>query len=126
MPTTKVLVIEDNAMNMELAIDLLRIQGHDVLAARSAEEVMRILQDVTPDLILMDIQLPGMNGLDLTRRLKENRRTRGIPIIATTAYAMTGDHERALKAGCSGYIPKPINIEQFSRVIRNVLASHGR
>lgn len=123
MPTTKVLVIEDNPMNMELATDLLRIHGHEVLQARTADEALRVLQGEIPDLILMDIQLPGLNGLDLTKSLKEDRRTKEIPIIAITAYAMMGDDERAFEAGCDGYIPKPINFEQFSQVVEEVLRS---
>ena len=126
MAAAKVLVIEDNPMNMELAIDLLRIQGHEVLAARTADEALSLLQEVTPDLILMDIQLPGLSGLDLTRRLKEDDRTKEIPIIAITAYAMMGDDEKAFEAGCEGYIPKPINFQQFSKVVGDVLASRGR
>lgn len=125
MPAAKVLVIEDNPMNMELAIDLLRIQGHEVLAAKTAGEALSLLQEVTPDLILMDIQLPGLNGLDLTRRLKEDGRTKGIPIIAITAYATMGDHERALEAGCDGNIPKPIDFDQFTREVGDVLRSRG-
>jgi CheY-like chemotaxis protein len=123
MTTAKVLVIEDNPMNMELATDLIRIQGHEVLAARTAGDALNLLEKVRPDLILMDVQLPGLSGLELARRLKEDCRTRGIPIIAITAYAMMGDHEKALDAGCSGYISKPIIFKQFSRVIEDILAS---
>jgi two-component system cell cycle response regulator DivK len=82
MPTAKVLVIEDNPMNMELASDLLRARGYDVLQAATALEALGVLQEFKPDLILMDIQLPGLNGLDLTKRLKEDPRTKEIPIIA--------------------------------------------
>jgi CheY-like chemotaxis protein len=121
MPAARVLVIEDNPMNMELVSDLLRIEGHHVLEARTAFEALNLLRDVTPDLILMDIQLPGLNGLDLTRKLKEDQRTSRIPVIAITAYAMMGDDEKALEAGCAGYIPKPIDIQHFSRVVGEVL-----
>ena len=126
MATAKVLVIEDNRMNLELVMDLLRIQGHEALAARTADEALSLLEEVTPDLILMDIQLPGLSGLDLTRHLKEDGRTKEVPIIAITAYAMTGDDEKALKAGCDGYIPKPINFKQFSRVVEDVLGRRGK
>lgn len=122
MPTVKVLVIEDNPMNMELASDLLRAYGYDVLQAATALEALGVLQEAEPDLILMDIQLPGLNGLDLSRRLKEDPRTKEIPIIAMTAYAMKGDEEKVFQAGCSGYIQKPIDTRKFSQVVGDVLS----
>jgi CheY-like chemotaxis protein len=125
MPIARVLVIEDNPMNMELSIDLLRVQGHEVLAARTADEALSLLQQVIPDLILMDIQLPGLSGLDLTKRLREDGRTKAVPIIAITAYAMMGDAEKAFEAGCDGYIPKPINFQQFAQVVEDVLRRRG-
>jgi CheY-like chemotaxis protein len=125
MSTRKVLVIEDNRMNMELASDLLRLQGHEVLQAASAPEALTLLQTTRPDLILLDIQLPGLNGLDLTRNLKEDPRTRAIPIIAITAYAMRGDEEKVLQAGCQGYIPKPVDVEQFFQVVGGILKGNG-
>ncbi|MBI2456899.1 MAG: response regulator [candidate division NC10 bacterium] len=126
MPTAKVLVIEDNPMNMELATDLLRLQGCEVLQAVTAFEALDLLREVTPDLILMDIQLPGLNGLALTRDLREDPRTKDIPIIAITAYAMLGDEEKAVRAGCNAYIPKPIETTKFFQVVGEVLGRrHG-
>lgn len=126
MPPAKVLVIEDNPMNMELATDLLQLQGHEVLQATSAFEALGLLHKVKPDLILMDIQLPGLNGLDLTRELRQDPRTRDIPIIAITAYAMMSDEEKAFQAGCNAYIPKPIETTKFFQVVGDVLSGrHG-
>ncbi len=122
MPTAKVLVIEDNPMNMELATDLLQLQGYEVLQAVTAFEALGLLHQVTPDLILMDIQLPGLNGLDLTRNLRQDPRTKDIPIIAITAYAMMGDEDKAFLAGCNAYIPKPIETTKFFHVVGEVLS----
>jgi len=121
MSPLKVLVVEDNQLNMELACDLLRLQGHDVLQASSGFDAIALLRQVRPDLILMDLQLPGLSGFDVTRTLKQDPRTREIPIIAITAYAMTGDAEKAFEAGCNGYIPKPIDCEQFLQVVGETL-----
>lgn len=121
MTRMRVLVIEDNLMNMELATDILTANGHEVLQAATAPEALALLEETKPDLILMDIQLPGVSGLDLTKRLKADPGTSRIPIVAITSYAMKGDEERALEAGCDGYIPKPIDFEQFYHVVGNVL-----
>lgn len=122
MPTAKVLVIEDNPMNMELATDLLQLQGYEVLQAVTAFEALGLLHQVKPDLTLMDIQLPGLNGLDLTRELRADPRTKDIPIIAITAYAMMGDEEKAFRAGCNAYIPKPFETTKFFQVVGEVLS----
>lgn len=123
MPAATVLVIEDNPVNMELASDLLRIQGYEVLQAFTASEALSLLRNVKPDLILMDVQLPGLNGLDLTRELRADPKTKGLPIIAITAYAMTGDDEKAFRAGCDAYIAKPIEARKLFQVVGDVLAS---
>ena len=126
MPPAKVLVIEDNPMNMELATDLLQLQGYEVLKAVTAFEALGLVHEVKPDLILMDIQLPGLNGLDLTRDLRQDPRTKDIPIIAITAYAMMGDEDKAFRAGCNAYIPKPIETTKFFQVVGDVLRGrHG-
>ncbi len=122
MPTAKVLVIEDNPMNMELATELLQLQGYEVLQAVTAFEALGLLHQVKPDLILMDLQLPGLNGLDLTRNLRQDSRTKDIPIIAITAYAMMGDEDKAFLAGCNAYIPKPIETTKFFQVVGDVLS----
>ena len=121
MPARRVLVIEDNRMNLELACDLLRAYGHEVLQAASALEALALIERTVPDLVLMDIQLPGLDGLALTRNLKENPRTKEVPIIAVTAYAMMGDKEKVLQAGCDGYVAKPFSPRQLLAKVREFL-----
>ncbi len=113
MAGKKILVVEDNAVNRRLAEFLLRSNGYRVTEASTAQEAFELLKADRPDLILMDIQLPGMDGLEATRKLKENPATRDIPVVAVTSYAMTGDREKALAAGCAGYITKPIDKTTF-------------
>ncbi|HUE96179.1 MAG TPA: response regulator [Longimicrobiaceae bacterium] len=109
----RVLVIEDNASNMTLATFLLESAGHAVLAATDAEAGLNIARTEHPELILMDIQLPGMDGLEATALLKGDTSTRAIPVIALTALAMKGDEERIRAAGCDGYIAKPLSYREF-------------
>lgn len=119
-----ILLIDDQAMNLELAKELLELDLYDVRTASDAEEALGILADgFRPRLILMDIQLPGMDGLQLTRRLRADPAWREVTIIALTAYAMVGDEQRALAAGCDGYIAKPINTRTFSRSVREALGA---
>lgn len=106
----QILAIDDNPANLKLIRVLLSAHGYDVRTATDAEEALELLAVETPALILMDIQLPGMDGLELSRRLKADPATRGITIVAVTAYAMKGDEARALAAGCDGYLPKPIDV----------------
>jgi two-component system cell cycle response regulator DivK len=115
-----ILLVEDNAANMKLATFLLESAGHVVLPARDAEVGLALARQERPDLILMDIQLPGMDGLAATAQLKADEVTRGIPIIALTALAMKGDEERIRAAGCDGYVAKPLNYRDFLAVV----ASH--
>ena len=110
---TKVLVIEDNAANMTLATFLLQSAGHTVISATDAEAGLTLARDEQPGLILMDIQLPGMDGLQATALLKLDAATRDIPVIALTALAMKGDEERIRAAGCDGYIAKPMRYRDF-------------
>ncbi|MDX1933334.1 MAG: response regulator [Capsulimonadales bacterium] len=117
MAAKKILIIEDNPVNMELATDLLDMAGHTTLQAEDAEKGIRIAREEMPDLILMDIQLPGMDGLQATTILKNDPDTRHLRIVALTAHAMKGDEERALSLGCLGYITKPINTRSFSRLV---------
>jgi two-component system cell cycle response regulator DivK len=109
----KVLIVEDNLANMTLAVFLLQSAGHSVLSARDAEAGLTLARDEQPDLILMDIQLPGMDGLQATALLKRDDATRAIPVIALTALAMKGDEERIRAAGCDGYIAKPMRYQEF-------------
>ena len=108
-----ILVVEDNPTNMTLAVYVLESAGHVVLTATDAEAGLALARSALPDLILMDIQLPGMDGLEATAHLKEGVTTRGIPVIALTALAMKGDEERIRAAGCDGYIAKPMNYKDF-------------
>jgi two-component system cell cycle response regulator DivK len=118
----KVLVVEDNAANMTLAVFLLQSAGHTVLSATDAEAGLTLARDEQPHLILMDIQLPGMDGLQATALLKRAETTRAIPVIALTALAMKGDEERIRSAGCDGYIAKPMRYQEFLATIAAQLA----
>ncbi len=113
----KVLIIEDNPANMTLATFLLQSAGHAVLSASDAESGLTLAHNEQPDLVLMDIQLPGMDGLEATALLKSGATTRDIPVIALTALAMKGDEERIRAAGCDGYIAKPLAYRDFLATI---------
>ncbi|MDT8375459.1 MAG: response regulator [Mariprofundaceae bacterium] len=117
----KILIVEDNPANMKLASNLLKKNGYEVLKAVDAETGIDIARKQLPDLILMDIQLPGMDGLAATGILKEDPATMNIPVIALTAFAMKGDEEKMLGAGCDGYIPKPIRYKEFLDTISTLL-----
>jgi two-component system cell cycle response regulator DivK len=117
-----VLVIEDNPANMTLAAFLLQSKGHTVLKATDAEAGLTMAREEKPALILMDIQLPGMDGLQAIGILKGSPATSGIPVIALTALAMKGDEERIRAAGCDGYIAKPIRYKDFLASIEETLA----
>ena len=122
MTGARILVVDDNALNAKLVQVLLAEDGHEVRVASSAEEALRVLQSFAPRIVLMDLQLPGMDGLELTRCLKTDAARRDLIVVALTAYAMKGDRERALAAGCDGYITKPIDTERFSRLIEDYLS----
>src|SRR5260221_490905 len=109
----QILVVDDNPTNLKLACDVLACEGHRVLSAEHAEQALAILKDSKPDLILMDISMPGMDGLTLTRKLKAADDTKNIIIVALTASAMKGDEQRVADAGCDGYISKPIDTRKF-------------
>jgi two-component system, cell cycle response regulator DivK len=117
----KVLVIEDNPTNMKLAHLLLKTSGHDVLQAVNALDGIDIARKELPAVILMDIQLPGMDGLTATRMLKQESITSHIKIIALTAFAMKGDEEKMRQAGCDGYIAKPIRYKEFLETVDGLL-----
>ena len=117
-----ILIVEDNAANMTLALYLLETGGHRVLTATDAEAGLALARGEHPDLILMDIQLPGMDGLEATQQLKRDASTRDIPVIALTALAMKGDEERILAAGCDGYIAKPMRYKEFLATVAEQLA----
>ena len=118
MPTVPtILVIEDNPANMKLAELLLHNAGHATLTAGDAETGVALARELLPDLILMDIHLPGMDGLSVVKEMKTDARTRRIPILALTAHAMSGDREKAIAAGCDDYHPKPVD---FARLLTQI------
>ena len=119
--TARILVVEDNKLNLELATELLKSSGYTVLQSRSAEEGLRVAREQRPDLILMDVRLPGMDGLAAVRVLKQDPDTRMIPAVAMTAQAMRGDEEAARDAGFDAYVTKPIDTRAFPRVIARLL-----
>ncbi len=124
-PTKRILVVDDNPRNLKLAFDVLEDAGYEVVEAVNAEEAQSMIDRNLPDLILMDIALPGMDGLTLTRKIKANERTKHIRIIALTAFAMKGDDQKALAAGCDGYITKPIDIHQLPVQVAEILGGSG-
>lgn len=121
MAQNSILVVDDNPLNLKLTRILLAAHGYEVRTAMDSKEALAVLDSFQPRLILMDIQLPGMNGLELTRRLKADPATRDIVVLALTAYAMKGDEHRAREAGCNGYIAKPIDTRSLAAVVREYL-----
>ena len=121
MSTKTILVVEDNALNMKLVKSLLRIGKHDMIEAPDAETGITLARDKRPDLILIDIQLPGMDGLTATRIIKEDPSVKDIPIVAFTSFAMEGDEEKAIEVGCAGYITKPLNTQNFLKTVESYL-----
>ena len=119
--SARILVVEDNEVNLMVFTDILTAAGYRVLVARTAEESFAVAGGESPDLILMDIQLPGMDGLEAARTLKANPATSAIPIVALTAHAMPSHRERALEVGCSGFITKPIRSRQFREAVQSYL-----
>ena len=116
-----ILIVEDNPLNMKLFSAMIAAQGYDVLQAEDGVQGLDLARRLHPDLIIMDIQLPNMSGLDVTRNLKADEATRGISIIATTAFAMRGDEEMILASGCDAYMSKPIAISQFLELIETFM-----
>lgn len=119
----RVLVIEDNPLNLELIVDLLEAKDFSVLQACSAEEGLRLAREAAPDLVLMDLSLPGMDGLAATQQLKADPSTRPLPVIALTAHAMSGDRDAAMAAGCDGYLTKPIDTRTFPDQVTRFIGS---
>ena len=121
--THVILVVEDNERNLKLLRDVLEYAGYDVRVARTAEDGIVLAVKEPPDLVLMDLQLPGIDGTEALRRLRENPRTADIPVVAVTAQAMKQDRERALEAGFDGYVEKPISVRAFPEQVRSFLSS---
>ncbi len=117
----KILIVEDNPQNMKIARMVLRPHGYTLLEATDGNEALEMAVSNKPDLILMDMQLPKMNGLEVTRRLRQMSAFSHIPIIAVTAYAMKGDDERIIEAGCDAYLSKPVNTRELPRVVAEML-----
>lgn len=118
-----VLVVDDNPTNLRLMAFLLESAGHLVISAKTADHALQLAHERRPDLILMDIQLPGIDGLEATRRLKRDPATRPIPVIAITAFAMKGDEAPVIAAGCDGYLVKPFRREAFLAAVQSALAA---
>lgn len=121
MAKEAILIVEDNPANLKLVKVLLNAEGYEVHTATNAEEALTLLKTLQPRIILMDIQLPKMDGLELTRQLKADPKYKDIRIIALTAYAMKNDEEKALAAGCDGYIAKPIDVTTLAKTIESYL-----
>ncbi|MGH9811288.1 MAG: response regulator [Terriglobia bacterium] len=119
--TKTVLIVEDNELNMKLFHDLLDAHGYRTLQTRNGMEALALAREHRPDLILMDIQLPEVSGLEVTKWLKEDDQLRMIPVVAVTAFAMKGDEERIREGGCEAYISKPISVSHFLETIRRLL-----
>ena len=117
----RILVVDDNPTNLKLASDILELEGYVIERANDANEAMSIIARAQPDLILMDIELPGMDGLTLTRMLKQDEATKHIAIAALTAFAMKGDDKKALDAGCDAYISKPIDTRKLPAQVSEIL-----
>jgi CheY-like chemotaxis protein len=122
----RILIVDDHPINLKLAADVLSMAGYRVSTASNAEQALTLLHDQRPDAILMDIAMPGMDGLELTRLLRRDSRLTGVPIIALTASAMKGDDIRAIEAGCNGYITKPIDTRRLPDQVADYLPSRGR
>jgi two-component system, cell cycle response regulator DivK len=125
MSAERVLIAEDNEKNMKLFRDVLQVRGYETLEATTGEQAIELATRHTPDLVLMDIQLAGMDGLEALRRLREDERTAAIPVVALTAQAMAGDRERFLEAGFNGYVSKPVNIGEFIGTVRHYCEGRG-
>ena len=117
----RILVVDDNPTNLKLACSVLEMAGYDVSRAENAEVAITFIETTKFDLVLMDIELPGMDGLSLTRLLKLDEKTKDLPVVALTAFAMKGDDQKAFQAGCIGYITKPIDTREFSVQVEGFL-----
>lgn len=117
----RILIVEDNDLNLKLFRDLLNANGYDTVETKEGLEAIGLTRNLQPDLIIMDIQLPEVSGLDITRKIKADNSMRHIPIVAVTAFAMKDDEDRIMRAGCEAYLSKPIAIEHFMVTVRRFL-----
>jgi len=118
-----VMIVEDNELNMKLFNDLLRANGYETLPMRNGHEALDALKEHRPDLIIMDIQLPEISGLEVTKLIKQDEALRSIPVIAVTAFAMKGDEERIRQGGCEGYLSKPISVSTFIETVKSYVGA---
>jgi two-component system cell cycle response regulator DivK len=118
-----VMIVEDNELNMKLFNDLLRANGYDTLPMRNGYDALDALKENRPDLIIMDIQLPEISGLEVTKLIKQDEALRHIPVIAVTAFAMKGDEERIRQGGCEGYLSKPISVSTFIETVKSYVGA---
>ncbi len=116
-----ILIVEDNDLNMKLFNDLLQAHGYETLQTMDGRDVMKLARDHHPDLIIMDIQLPEISGLEVTKMLKADEELKDIPVLAVTAFAMKGDEEKIREGGCEGYIAKPISVPTFLETVAKFL-----
>jgi two-component system cell cycle response regulator DivK len=121
----RILVVEDNPKNMKLVRDVLEFSGYEVIEATSGEDGVRLAEEALPDLILMDLQLPGIDGAETLRRIRVDPRAHDVPVVAVTAFAMEADRERAYASGFTGYVEKPINVRRFTQQVRDFLDLGG-
>jgi two-component system cell cycle response regulator DivK len=119
----RILIVEDNALNMRLLHDVLEAYGYLPITTGRGTAALALAEEHRPDLILMDLQLPDISGLDAVRQLKENATTKDIPVVAVTAFAMVGDERKALTSGCDGYVSKPIMIGDFLRLVERFIGA---
>jgi CheY-like chemotaxis protein len=126
MAAKKILVVEDNPQNMKVVLMTLKPHGYTLLQATDGEEALKVAVSDNPDLIIMDVQIPKMDGLEVTRKLRQMPSFSHVPVIAVTAYAMKGDEEKAMEAGCSVYLPKPINTRQLPEMVAEILQKQER
>jgi two-component system cell cycle response regulator DivK len=125
MTTARILVVEDNPKNMKLVRDVLEFSGYEVIEATSGEDGVRLAQSEHPQLILMDLQLPGIDGAEALRRIRGGREDPDVPVVAVTAFAMDEDRSRAFASGFDGYLEKPINVSRFPQQVRDFLDRGG-
>jgi two-component system cell cycle response regulator DivK len=121
----RILVVEDNPKNLKLVRDVLRYSGYEVIEATSGEDGVRLAGEESPDLILMDLQLPGIDGVEALRQIRASATGRGVPVVAVTAFAMNDDRERAFDSGFTGYVEKPINVRGLPQQVRDFIRLGG-
>ena len=121
--TKTVLIVEDNDLNMKLFCDLLDANGYQTIKSTTGKDALKLVKTKLPDLVLMDIQLPDVSGLDVTRQIKDDAKIKDIPVIAITAFAMKGDEEKIRQGGCEAYMSKPISVPKFLKMVRSFLES---